>query len=101
MDYIDERKVDWDMDLTRREIALVKDPVWRAGLSQPNKYYKPARDAYNNWCVKYGIVPTDVKFAIFHKNYVNSKRVDAVEKATAIAAGEEYKPRPSFLFVLR
>lgn len=38
------------------------------GLSQ--KYYKPARDAYNNWCVKYGIVPTDVKFAIFHKNYV-------------------------------
>ena len=68
MDHIDEWKVDWDMDLTRREIALVKDPVWRAGLSQ--QYYKPARDAYNNWCVKYGIVPTDVKFAIFHKNYV-------------------------------
>jgi hypothetical protein len=38
MDHIDEWKVNWDMDLTRREIALVKDPVWRAGLSQPNKY---------------------------------------------------------------
>jgi hypothetical protein len=30
MDHIDDWKVDWDrMDLTKLEIAIVKDPVWR------------------------------------------------------------------------
>jgi hypothetical protein len=94
MDHVDDWKVDWDMDLTRREIALVKDPVWRAGLSQPNKYAQPARDAYNEWCVTYGKVPTDDKFAIFYKNYVGMKRSDAHEKAKAQAAGDEYESRP-------
>ena len=91
---MDDWKVDWDMDLTRREIALVKDPVWRAGLSQPNKYAQPARDAYNEWCVTYGKVPTDDKFAIFYKNYVGMKRSDAHEKAKAQAAGVEYESPP-------
>ena len=89
MDHIDEWKVDWDIDLTRREIALVKDPVWCAGLSQPNKYYKLARDDYKKWCVKYGKVFSDDKFGVFHKNYVGMKRADALEMAKALAAGDE------------
>jgi hypothetical protein len=89
MDHIDEWKVDWDMDLTRSEIALVNDPVWRAGLSQPRKYYKPAREDYEKWCVKYGQVFSDEKFGVYHKNYVGMKRADALEKAKALAAGDE------------
>ena len=32
MDNIDEWTVDWDMNLTPKEISLVKTPEWRAGL---------------------------------------------------------------------
>ena len=95
MDNIDDWKVDWDMNLTRREIELVNNPpVWRAGLSQPNKYAQPARDAFNEWCLTYGTDTTDDKFAIFYKNYVGMKRADAIEKAKAIAAGDEYESLP-------
>jgi hypothetical protein len=31
LDHIDNWKVDWDMELTEEEIALVKKPEWRAG----------------------------------------------------------------------
>jgi hypothetical protein len=30
--HIDDWKVDWDLELTPEEIALVRDPTWRAGL---------------------------------------------------------------------
>ena len=29
IDHIDDWKVDWDMDLTSTEVALVRDPAWR------------------------------------------------------------------------
>jgi len=32
MDHIDSWKVDWDMDLTKKEIKTVRDPAWRRGL---------------------------------------------------------------------
>ena len=94
MDHIDDWKVDWDMDLTRREIELVRDPVWRAGLSQPTKLEPEARLAYKDWCATYGKVPSEVKFASFKKNYVGMKRSDALDKAKALAAGTEYVPPP-------
>ena len=33
MDHIDDWKVDWDMELSPEEIALVKTPEWRQGYS--------------------------------------------------------------------
>jgi hypothetical protein len=33
MDHVDDWKVDWDMNLTEEEIALVRNPTWRAGLT--------------------------------------------------------------------
>jgi hypothetical protein len=94
MDHIDDWKVDWDMDLTRSQIQLVRDPVWRAGLSQPTKLDPEARLAYKDWCVTYGKVPSEAKLASFKKNYVGMKRTDALEKAKALVAGTEYVPRP-------
>jgi hypothetical protein len=32
MEHINLWKVDWDMNLTKQEIELVKDPNWRSGL---------------------------------------------------------------------
>jgi hypothetical protein len=32
LDHLEEWKVDWDMDLTAEERALVLTPEWRAGL---------------------------------------------------------------------
>ena len=33
MEHVDDWKVDWDMNLTKEEIALVMDPEWRDGLT--------------------------------------------------------------------
>jgi hypothetical protein len=94
MDHIDDWKVDWDMDLTRREIELVRDPVWRAGLSQATNLEPEARLAYKDWCAAYGKVPSEAKFACYKKTYVNMKRHDALAEAKALAAGTEYVPLP-------
>ncbi len=94
MDHFDDWEVDWDTDLTRREIELVWDPVWRAGLSQPFKLDPKARLAHKDWCAAYGKVPSEAKFASFKKNYVGMKRADALDEAKAIAAGTEYVPLP-------
>tara|TARA_B110000858_G_C17769145_1_gene458657 strand:+ start:1348 stop:1584 length:237 start_codon:yes stop_codon:yes gene_type:complete len=32
MSHIDDWKVDWDMNLTKKEIKLVRNPDWRAKL---------------------------------------------------------------------
>jgi hypothetical protein len=37
MMYIDEWTVDWDIQLTSKEIDLVKDPTWRATLISPTQ----------------------------------------------------------------
>jgi hypothetical protein len=39
--------------------------------------------------LKYGQVFSDDKFGVYHKNYVGMKRVDALEVAKALAAGDE------------
>ena len=33
MEHFDDWVVDWDMNLTKKEIKLVNDPNWRAGLT--------------------------------------------------------------------
>lgn len=32
IEHFDDWRTDWDMELTEKEIAIVKDPKWRSGL---------------------------------------------------------------------
>lgn len=43
LEHIDEWKVDWDSGLSKKEEALVRCPVWRAGL-----FHRPQTENANN-----------------------------------------------------